>query len=118
MRVSRGHVWTLRVVVAGLAVLVAAAAVDAGEGIKKMPADHALQQSPDSPGKVTFNHSSHVDATKPDCTGCHPRLFSILKARSAERRIVHVRMEKGQQCGACHDGKKSFAMDDCTVCHR
>jgi c(7)-type cytochrome triheme protein len=32
--------------------------------------------------------------------------------------IVHATMEKGEQCGMCHDGKKAFALDeDCTFCH-
>jgi c(7)-type cytochrome triheme protein len=100
-----------------LAVLVTTTAL-AGGGIKKMPADLALPQSGDSPGKVTFAHTTHVDESKPDCTVCHPRLFSILKTQSADRRIVHARMEKGAQCGACHNGKTAFKMDDCGNCHR
>ncbi|MCX6544793.1 MAG: hypothetical protein NTV05_10325 [Acidobacteria bacterium] len=27
-------------------------------------------------------------------------------------------MKQGRACGACHDGKKSFGVDDCTMCHR
>jgi c(7)-type cytochrome triheme protein len=27
-------------------------------------------------------------------------------------------MEKGKSCGACHDGKRAFALDDCTKCHK
>jgi c(7)-type cytochrome triheme protein len=27
-------------------------------------------------------------------------------------------MDKGASCGACHNGKKSFGFDDCTLCHR
>jgi c(7)-type cytochrome triheme protein len=87
-------------------------------GRPQMPAETALTQAPGSPGKVVFNHASHTDADRPDCTACHPRLFSILKNRTAGRTILHARMEKGQQCGACHDGKKSFGMDDCSICHR
>jgi c(7)-type cytochrome triheme protein len=100
-----------------LAVLVATT-VMAGGGIQKMPSDLTLPQSGDSPGKVTFAHASHVDQGKPDCTICHPKLFSILQARSADRKIVHAKMEKGAQCGACHNGKAAFKMDDCSVCHR
>jgi c(7)-type cytochrome triheme protein len=87
-----------------------------------------LPQSGDSPGRVLFNHSTHVDDARPDCTVCHPRPFSILPAgqrRVAGGRgqkgpvIVHAAMEKGEHCGACHDGKRAFALeDDCTSCHQ
>ena len=117
MHRSKGHGWTMRAMIAALAVLVAAT-VMAGGDIKKMPADLRLHQSPDSPGKVTFNHASHVDTSKPDCTSCHPRLFSILQDRSKERTILHARMQKGAQCGACHNAKKAFGLDDCSTCHR
>jgi hypothetical protein len=33
-------------------------------------------------------------------------------------RITHAKMEKGRQCGACHNGKAAFGFDDCTACHR
>lgn len=99
-----------------LAILVATTVL-AGGGIQKMPPDLTLPQSGDSPGKVTFAHSSHVDPARPDCTICHPKLFSILAARSADRKILHAKMEKGAQCGACHNGKTAFKMDDCSVCH-
>jgi c(7)-type cytochrome triheme protein len=28
------------------------------------------------------------------------------------------RMKKGELCGACHDGSKAFAVDECTSCHQ
>jgi c(7)-type cytochrome triheme protein len=89
--------------------------------LPKLPGPTAVPRSADSPGQVTFNHSTHVDDTKPACTTCHPRLFSILNdgAPAPRAAIVHARMEKGEQCGACHDGKKAFAIeDDCAGCHQ
>jgi c(7)-type cytochrome triheme protein len=87
--------------------------------LPKLPPEIALRQSPDSPGKVTFLHVSHV-GERPDCTRCHPKLFSIARQRpvSSDRAITHARMEKGRQCGACHNGKAAFGFDDCTACHR
>lgn len=86
-------------------------------GLPKLPGPLPLPQTGDSPGTVTFNHESHVDAAHPDCTGCHPKLFRILK-QSARAPITHELMKQGQQCGACH-GKTSFGFeDDCTMCHR
>ena len=88
------------------------------DNLPRLPQPLPLQQSVDSPGVVTFRHDTHVDAAKPACTTCHPRLFSIL-GRSAEKRVrivKHDAMEKGEACGACH-GKKAFAFEDCTMCH-
>lgn len=90
------------------------------QSLQKLPDELKLAKSADSPGQVVFNHSTHVDAARPDCTTCHPRPFRILKTSTAPREaITHERMEKGQQCGTCHDGKKAFALaDDCTMCHQ
>jgi len=86
----------------------------------KLPKPYTFPQTGDSPGKVTFTHSSHVDESAPSCTSCHPKVFSILKAGGSVdgTPITHAAMEKGKSCGACHDGKKSFGIDDCSLCHR
>lgn len=101
-------------------VLVAVAAVTGAQGLPKLPDALALAKAADSPGQVTFNHFTHVDAEKPDCTTCHPKPFSILGAKGGARvAMKHEHFEKGEQCGRCHDGKKAFALeDDCTNCHR
>ncbi len=117
MRYSNEHAWTARGIVAALALLVAVSVAAGGE-VKKMPADLTLGPSSDSPGKVTFSHATHVDAAKPNCVACHPRLFSILKTKSGDRQITHKKMEKGAQCGSCHNGKVMFGFDDCTMCHK
>lgn len=113
VRFSRN--WTRALFPAMLVTLLAVAAV-AGD-TANTPADRALPQGEGSPGIVTFNHSTHVDMERPDCTACHPRLFSILHRAEGERRVTHAKMEQGAQCGACH-GRTAFGMDDCTVCHR
>jgi c(7)-type cytochrome triheme protein len=110
--------WPARVVVMAAGLLLASAL--GAQTLPKLPGPMALPRSADSPGQVTFNHTTHVDDAKPTCTTCHPRLFSILKDGAPAPRvaIVHAKMEKGQQCGACHDGKKAFAIeDDCAACH-
>lgn len=90
----------------------------AAQSMSKLPGELTMTQSGDSPGPVAFRHTTHVDSDKPSCTTCHPREFRILKANAGKRPpIRHDEMEKGRQCGACHDGKKAFAMDDCTACH-
>lgn len=86
----------------------------------RLPAPYVFAQTGDSPGKVTFNHASHVDESAPGCTACHPKMFRILKAGTTVdgKAITHDSMNKGQACGACHNGQKSFGFDDCTLCHR
>jgi c(7)-type cytochrome triheme protein len=105
------------VMLTALALVTAAAAQSK---MPKLPGPYEFKQTGDSPGKVTFNHASHVDESAPSCTSCHPKAFSILKAGATAdgTPITHAAMEKGQACGACHNGKKSFGFDDCTTCHR
>jgi len=104
----------LLAVTLGLAVGIGAA------GLPKMPGPIPLPKSADSPGQVVFDHESHVDASSPDCTVCHPRPFPFVRTTAGvpQPRLVHDRMDKGEYCGRCHDGKKAFAFDqDCTFCH-
>ena len=73
-----------------------------------MPDSLSLAKSADSPGQVVFNHGTHVDSDNPDCTACHPKPFKILTSSKAARTVTtHARMEKGELCGACHNGKLS-----------
>ena len=102
---------------AALAGLLFAGAALASD-LPRLPVPVQLPTGAESPGAVKFDHSTHVDAARPACTGCHPGQFSIL-GRSAEQKakpITHARMEKGEACGACH-GKTAFGLEDCTMCH-
>jgi c(7)-type cytochrome triheme protein len=90
------------------------------QGLPKLPADVALPQGKDSPGKVVFSHATHVDQAKPDCTTCHPKLFKLVNPQvvNGTEHLLHAKMEKGAQCGSCHNGKGARGFDDCTMCHR
>ncbi len=115
MRSIRGS-RSLLIAIAGLAF----GALVAAQGLPKLPGDLALPLGKDSPGKVIFNHATHVDQAKPDCTTCHPTLFRIVNptlATGAEH-LQHAKMEKGAACGRCHNGKDARGFDDCTMCHR
>ena len=110
-------VLTLAAVIVG----VCAAAAPLAHDMPKLPADITLKQSGDSPGRVRFSHTSHLSfQAKPDCTVCHPKPFRILGSRGrASTPMGHARMHKGELCGACHEGKKAFALaDGCTLCHQ
>jgi c(7)-type cytochrome triheme protein len=102
-----------------VAVCVAATAV-AQSRLPRLPKAFDFRQTGDSPGKVTFNHETHVDEAKPSCTSCHPKLFKILNAGLPAEggAITHNSMKAGRACGACHDGKKAFAAEDCAMCHK
>jgi c(7)-type cytochrome triheme protein len=107
---------------------VTVAAVDASEvdlsrGIEQFsaPADLVFPKSEESPGEVTFRHSTHVDATRPNCTSCHTNQFKMLKISSQEPPDgARWNMHDEQRCGACHNGVKAFKLtevDSCTTCH-
>jgi c(7)-type cytochrome triheme protein len=101
-----------------LLALAATAALTAGP-LPKLPADRVLPQWGDSPGQVTFSHRNHVDEAAPDCLACHSGVFSLL-GRTGSRTdsgIRHAAMERGRQCGACHDGTRASGLEDCAHCH-
>ncbi len=108
---------TRRATLAPALVLLGLATAAAAGGLPKLPKEARLPQGPDSPGVVVFTHETHVDANKPDCTGCHPGIFPILKT-TKPKPITHADMEKGRACGTCHDGKSASGLDDCAACHK
>jgi c(7)-type cytochrome triheme protein len=90
---------------------------DISGGLREMNLpDVVIPTSPDSPGKVTFAHASHIDWEKPSCGECHTGMFPML-SRSYPGEKVDMHDE--QHCGSCHDGQKSFsATEDCGTCHQ
>lgn len=99
-------------------VLAVVAGGAASADLPRLPKELLLARGKDSPGQVAFRHESHVDAARPDCVACHPRLFSILGRSGGEARqaVTHDAMERGQSCGSCH-GKGAFGLDECGNCH-
>lgn len=70
----------------------------------------------DSPGTVTFRHATHLDVPGA-CAACHPRPFAMRAGKTA---LDKEAMFEGATCGACHDGKTAFGVDDvdrCETCH-
>jgi len=62
-------------------------------------------------GKVHFSHARHLKDMQ--CDSCHPKLF----ATGPNRTFTMAEMEKGKSCGACHNGTKAFAIQNCGGCH-
>lgn len=85
----------------------------------KLPADYVFPEGEDSPGKVTFRHTTHVDDEDPNCESCHPELFKILEPGTLTTGVLSMEeMYDGKQCGVCHNGQKGFSVeDDCSICH-
>ena len=89
-----------------------AAGTAAGKpGAITFPAD------PNSPGPVTFDHAPHL-AKGLKCADCHPQYF---KMQRGGVKLGMEEMGKGKACGACHNGKKAFGVEDgdrCLSCHK
>jgi len=85
------------------------------------PADLVFPKSEESPGQVTFKHTTHVDAERPNCTSCHSAQFKMLKITlQSPEAGAKWDMHEERRCGACHNGEKAFdlkAADNCTMCH-
>lgn len=67
-------------------------------------------------GKVIFSHKRHLEK-KPrrdplQCKACHEN------GKKAPEKADMAGMEKGKSCGACHNGKKAFAISACSKCHK
>lgn len=117
----RRCIWILGL--ATLAIGAALATAGRAQTLPRLPDEFAFQVGEGSLGQVIFNHRTHVDQERPDCTVCHPSLFRILaKGAPAEGGAIgHAEMVKGRQCGACHNDRDAFGIengDNCANCHR
>lgn len=64
--------------------------------------------------KATFSHAFHTQAYS--CKDCHTTI--VKPDMKKNKRASMAAMEKGQSCGACHNGKTAFAVTgDCAKCH-
>ena len=62
---------------------------------------------------VTFKHSLHIGMY--GCDDCHSGIF---QPSSNNRPVSMTQMEKGESCGACHNGNDAFSVaSDCSSCH-
>jgi c(7)-type cytochrome triheme protein len=88
-------------------------------GSFRIPPDvKVAASSSDSPGSVTFRHSSHVDASDPACLSCHQERFSLLPRKGLPSKEA-VDWHGATRCGACHNGREASDWQaDCTACHQ
>jgi c(7)-type cytochrome triheme protein len=76
------------------------------------PQPFAFKRGSQSPGQVTFRHETHGGKLK--CNSCHSKLFAMKPLAQNPNADYHERA----LCGACHDGKQSFGVEDDSKCER
>jgi c(7)-type cytochrome triheme protein len=74
--------------------------------------------TPKNAGTVVFSHEKHVSEKGLKCTGCHYQIFQMEKG---SYKMDMSKITKGDFCGKCHNGQKSFDVKDqknCVRCHK
>ena len=64
-------------------------------------------------GQVVFEGKEHAEKGYV-CNDCHSGLFSMKKGAAS---MTMAAMNKGEYCGACHNGKTAFGTGDKSKCH-
>ncbi len=67
---------------------------------------------------VVFSHEKHVQEKGLKCTGCHYHIFQM---EQGSYKMDMSKITKGEFCGKCHNGQKSFDVKDpknCARCHK
>jgi len=67
----------------------------------------------DGMGPVIFSHTFHTASFS--CENCHPKIFAMKKTQG---KMTMDAMNKGKQCGACHNGTIATAVTECGKCHK
>ena len=77
-----------------------------------------LTFKPKGAGPVLFSHQIHVSGKSVKCSACHYHVFQMSKD---SYKMDMNKITKGQFCGKCHNGQKSFDVNDkvnCARCHK
>ena len=67
---------------------------------------------------VFFSHSKHVEGKSYKCSACH---YSVFQMAKDSYKMEMGKINKGQFCGICHNGERSFDVNDkasCVKCHK
>ena len=63
---------------------------------------------------AVFSHQFHTEAYS--CKDCHTKVFPY---KAGAKHFSMAQMEKGNSCGACHNGKDAFTVaGECNKCHK
>lgn len=74
--------------------------------------------TPKNASPVIFSHEKHVSEKGLKCTGCH---YAIFQMQQGSYKMDMSKLTKGEFCGRCHNGQKSFDVKDqknCGKCHK
>jgi c(7)-type cytochrome triheme protein len=74
--------------------------------------------TPKGAAKVFFSHQVHVNVKGLKCSGCHYHVFQMAKG---SYKMDMSKITKGDFCGKCHNGKRSFDVNEaksCARCHK
>ncbi len=74
--------------------------------------------NPKNASPVVFSHEKHVTEKGLKCTGCH---YAIFQMQQGSYKMDMSKLTKGEFCGKCHNGQKSFDVKDqknCGKCHK
>jgi c(7)-type cytochrome triheme protein len=77
-----------------------------------------LTYNPKNAKPVLFSHAKHVDGKEYKCSACHNHTFQMAKD---SYKMDMSKITKGQFCGRCHNGERSFDVNDkasCLKCHK
>lgn len=76
-----------------------------------------IKFTPKNAAPVVFSHEKHVKEKGLKCTGCHYQIFQMAQG---SYKMDMSKINKGDFCGKCHNGQKSFDVKDarnCAKCH-
>ncbi len=77
-----------------------------------------LTFTPKNAKPVFFSHEKHVDEKHKKCSSCHNHVFQMSKDSN---KMDMSKINKGEFCGSCHNGERSFDVKDkasCDRCHK
>lgn len=77
-----------------------------------------IRFTPKNASPVQFSHELHVKGKGIKCTGCHYQIFQMAQG---SYKMDMTKITKGDFCGKCHNGQKSFDVkgsDNCAKCHK
>lgn len=97
-------------------ILVAAAAALVASAVAAPPGK-TVEYAGGPMGKVVFDGKVHADKGA-KCNDCHTKIFQMKKGAT---KITMAAMNKGENCGTCHNGEKAFKSSDpknCKTCHK
>jgi c(7)-type cytochrome triheme protein len=77
-----------------------------------------IKFTPKNASPVMFSHETHVKGKGIKCTGCHYQIFQMAQG---SYKMDMSKLTKGDFCGKCHNGQKSFdvkSTENCVRCHK